>query len=204
MALRMPRAVRSTLLDMDLSTTPAALYCGLRLSREAYANAKAGELGTEEQVIKRRKGLLTSEACARLRRSVDSDYTTARDTVDNAPDHQQTLSHEQLVELASAQAVRGIRELAHSMAGGKSMDSLVVQYFIRRYSATTRPWIPFHCDSAWVTCNVALVDDAAFDGGKLLAVYGWCISLSISLYLSLSLFISISLSFSLVLSISLA
>ena len=43
--------------------------------------------------------------------------------------------------------------------------------FVRRYSTTTRPWIPFHCDSAAVTVNVALSGDGGMEGGRLLAVY---------------------------------
>ena len=44
--------------------------------------------------------------------------------------------------------------------------------FIRRYSADTRPFNPFHQDSSRITVNVALSDDAAHVGGRLLGVYG--------------------------------
>lgn len=44
--------------------------------------------------------------------------------------------------------------------------------FVRRYSAGTRPWIPFHTDAYEVTVNVALGSDDAFGGGALLGVYG--------------------------------
>ena len=42
-----------------------------------------------------------------------------------------------------------------------------VEIFIRRYSSDERPWIPMHCDSARLTCNVALVPDTAFRYPKL-------------------------------------
>ena len=45
-----------------------------------------------------------------------------------------------------------------------------LEMFIRRYTADTRPWIPFHCDRAAVTVNVALADDSAHGGGRLVAV----------------------------------
>ena len=46
------------------------------------------------------------------------------------------------------------------------------QFFVRRYSSETRPWIPFHCDTVSVTLNVALNDDCEFCGGTLLALCG--------------------------------
>ena len=42
-----------------------------------------------------------------------------------------------------------------------------------RYATDTRPWIPFHCDAAEITANVALTDDTdGGGGGQLLAVCG--------------------------------
>ena len=38
-------------------------------------------------------------------------------------------------------------------------DLGVGRVFVRRYAAPTRPWIPFHCDSAAITVNVALASD---------------------------------------------
>ena len=45
------------------------------------------------------------------------------------------------------------------------------QIFVRRYTPDTRPWNPFHVDSARVTLNVALSDEASCDGGELLALH---------------------------------
>ena len=45
------------------------------------------------------------------------------------------------------------------------------EMFVRRYSISTRPWIPFHPDRYEVTCNVALSDDANHSGGRLLGVF---------------------------------
>jgi hypothetical protein len=43
--------------------------------------------------------------------------------------------------------------------------------FIRRYSAETRPWNPFHQDKARITVNVAVSSDAGHGGGRLVGVY---------------------------------
>ena len=45
-----------------------------------------------------------------------------------------------------------------------------VEVFVRRYSRGTRPLMSFHRDACAVTVNVALSDDAAHSGGRLLAV----------------------------------
>jgi hypothetical protein len=45
------------------------------------------------------------------------------------------------------------------------------EIFVRRYAADSRPWNPFHTDSAALTLNLALIDDEAFHGGELLACH---------------------------------
>ena len=42
---------------------------------------------------------------------------------------------------------------------------------MRRYTADSRPWTPFHVDTSRATINVALSDDASHGGGDLLACY---------------------------------
>ena len=42
---------------------------------------------------------------------------------------------------------------------------------MRRYTADTRPWFPFHKDRSEVTVNLALSSDAAHGGGRLIALY---------------------------------
>ena len=41
-----------------------------------------------------------------------------------------------------------------------------VDLFVRRYTRETRPWIAFHHDVSSLTINVALNDDACFEGGR--------------------------------------
>lgn len=47
---------------------------------------------------------------------------------------------------------------------------VVRQCFVRRYTPMTRPWFTFHTDAAALTANIALSDDDAHRGGRLLAL----------------------------------
>eukprot|EP01043_Picozoa_sp_COSAG02_P011379 COSAG02_NODE_418_length_22698_cov_7.471127_7_plen_110_part_00 len=40
------------------------------------------------------------------------------------------------------------------------------------FLSVCRPWIPFHCDSARVTCNVSLCSEKELSGGELLVLTG--------------------------------
>jgi hypothetical protein len=62
-------------------------------------------------------------------------------------------------------------------SGGGGGDAAIAglqlrQAFVRRYSATERPWFSFHTDRAPLTANVALTADDECGGGRLLAVCG--------------------------------
>lgn len=59
---------------------------------------------------------------------------------------------------AAAEARAGVALEAHEI-------------FVRRYTPTTRPWFPFHKDRSELTVNVALSEDAAHGGGRLIAIY---------------------------------
>jgi len=58
---------------------------------------------------------------------------------------------------------------AHAEADGG--ETRIVEIFIRRFSAATRPWIKMHADVAAVTVNVALTSEQDSPGGSLLTVY---------------------------------
>ena len=47
----------------------------------------------------------------------------------------------------------------------------LMECFIRKFSAETRPWIKMHADVAAVTVNVALSDEDDSSRGRLLTVY---------------------------------
>ena len=71
------------------------------------------------------------------------------------------------------------RRAAVQGGGTLPSDLQVAGLFARRYSPDThrdeQPLTSFHFDSAAVTVNVALTDDAALRGGALLGVYGGAI-----------------------------
>lgn len=151
-----PGSVRPNMLLSELQMSPETVRLDAPVLRKPYA--------------------LSPEACATLRNAVDRDRQTKADTVDGAPDEQLNLSRERLEELVGAAAVAALWRLPAELLGGRASsvdtreDSL--QIFVRRYAPNTRPWTPFHVDSARVTINVALSDEGACAGGELLAVHG--------------------------------
>ena len=64
---------------------------------------------------------------------------------------------------------RGTRLAAHSLESVPK-DWGRVGIFVRRYSASTRPWMPFHCDGNAFTANVALSGASEHEGGTLLCL----------------------------------
>ena len=186
-AVQMPSALRKLLVDgVSADTvTPAAIFRALKLSPQLYRAARIGMEGAPSEMVHTATGVLTPAVCASLRAAVDADRTTGRDTVDGAPDHQLNLTPDALEALVGAdtmhtlatlmdehqhQAHRERRTTEATLAAKATLWSSV-RIFVRRYSEESRPWIPFHCDAALVTCNVALVSDSTFTGGKLVAVY---------------------------------
>ena len=64
----------------------------------------------------------------------------------------------------------GAGDAQDGVQDGAASPCTPTEIFVRRYSCTTRPWVPFHCDRAACTLNVALSNDAAHEGGRLLAL----------------------------------
>ena len=179
-AARMPNAARRLLLEgIDPSRVPPAeLLDELHLDDDVRAAAGRG-LSSSSSVLSR-PAVLPPHACARLRAAVDAERQELCDSVDGAPNHQLNLDAARLDELigdAAASAALWALTSEHAAIDAELNASDVsaargVEIFVRRYSAGTRPWNPFHTDSSALTINVALVDDSAFTGGKLLACYG--------------------------------
>ncbi|CAK0812597.1 unnamed protein product, partial [Prorocentrum cordatum] len=172
-AARMPPLVRRLLVDgaAPSGVSAEALLDELRLSEDALRSARAGLCCTAGEALLRRPGALCAEACATLRGLVDAERQTKCDTVDGAPDHQLNLSKQQLEAHVGAAALAGLWGLAEEFGGPGRTDGMEVGLFVRRYTADSRPWNPFHVDSAELTVNVALVGDDQFTGGALLACY---------------------------------
>ena len=72
-----------------------------------------------------------------------------------------------------ATAGRAPRPAGDALGRTAPPSRLSAQYiFARRYSSQSRPWFPLHPDSAAITVNVALSDDAGHRGGRLVGLYG--------------------------------
>jgi predicted 2-oxoglutarate/Fe(II)-dependent dioxygenase YbiX len=141
---------------------------------------------------------LDSAACAALRAAVDRECCTAADSVDGQPDFQLNMTRTQLEQVVGADAVGRLWRTAiaslrrfrgsctqHGAASVRAADETsgdckaaateeslpeAHEIFVRRYTATTRPWFPFHKDRSELTINVALSDDAEHGGGRLIAL----------------------------------
>jgi hypothetical protein len=163
-AARMPPVSRRLLLEHvdPQRESPEALLDELKLSSDFVSL---------DAPILRRASALSPEACAALRKLVDNERNDTMDTVDGAPTHQINLSHESLAALVGAATLESLLRLpAELLGGGAPVDTREAKAFVRRYSPDTRPWNPFHVDSYRVTINVALSDEAACVGGRLLAL----------------------------------
>lgn len=174
-AQRMPPLTRRLLLRGEASSSidPEALLEELALPAEVSAAARRG-LASSKTVLTRR-GELPSNNCAALRAAVDAEHQEKCDSVDGAPDHQLNVSRDGLEALVGADAVAALWRLPAEFAASQgdapmaaALEDADAQIFIRRYAPEGRPWNPFHTDSALVTVNVALSDDAQCDGGRLL------------------------------------
>jgi len=164
-AQRMPLVSRRLLLEgvSPSDVRPEELLADLHLDEPTAAAARRG-LDSASAVV-RVPGLLPPAACARLRAAVDAERQQKCDSVDGAPDHQLNLSPARLEQLIGSEAAEALWQLA----GAGARDD--AELFVRRYTADSRPWTPFHVDTSRATINVALSDDASHGGGDLLACY---------------------------------
>lgn len=164
-AQRMPPLSRRLLLEHgDVQSVPAeALLHELGMPSDTVSLAAP---------VLSKAHLLSPEACATLREVVDREQSERVDTVDGAGDFQVNVSHERLAELIGVAAVETIWALPRKLQEGAVFQPNDAKAFIRRYAADTRPWNPWHVDSASVTVNVGLTSDAAScEGGVLLALH---------------------------------
>ena len=183
--------VRSLLVDnVDPQTIPAAeLLRALRQDGSAHDWASRE---TEGRSVRNVPQALLPHECAVLRAAVDAANMNLIDSVDGLLEHQLNLDVDEFTALLGEDAVARLRALALSvhddmglsvpdtaasraaaLAAGVCAAPFADQpheMFVRRYSAQTRPWLRFHCDRSLLTMNIALSDDAAHDGGRLLAI----------------------------------
>ena len=143
---------------------------------------------TKEKAVLEEQGVLDAGACEALIREVDARASLRNGTTDTMPEHTLHIeTREGLEALIGKEQVDALWELpirykrqsasetaaAATGPGGAPLPR-IIEIFIRRFSARTRPWIKMHADVASVTVNVALTDDgvgADDASGRLLAVY---------------------------------
>jgi hypothetical protein len=98
----------------------------------------------------------------------------SRDNVDGLPDFQVNLDRRGIADLLHAPDV--VDRIDRLCSGGDGQQQPKewerVGMFVRRYSATTRPWMPFHCDGNAYTANIALSVSSDHEGGTLLCLVG--------------------------------
>lgn len=165
-----------------------------------YMAARAALHAEEPAALLRVARVLDAAACARLRAAVDANGTASVDSVDRlrehvlyvrAPELRQMLGDAALDALLALprRFLQGTRpppppqtkEGTHRSKRGRvprpppGSQHALFDCFLRRYSAAAdgdQLLTSFHMDTADVTVNVALTDDAQIEGGVLLGVYG--------------------------------
>ena len=190
-AARMSALVRTLLLDdAEPSAIDAhSLLEALQQDGSVHDLASKRCLGVELV-----EGALGADACTALRAAVDAASFDITDTVDDQLEFQLSLTSTELGSLIGeaalaalhGHAARGHRQMVapHAAAAAAAVPNWAAlgfappplelgpphDIFVRRYSASTRPWLPFHFDASALTLNVALADDDAHRGGVLLAI----------------------------------
>ena len=153
--------------DWEL-TNPRALLRALRLDEETHKQAMRGLRLPAHAAIAKRSKVLTASQCAALRAVAEARASSKRDTVDGLPDRQVNLD---VAELESIIGAAARDKLWRTIGRHYKYD---VECFLRAYApGTQRTDIPFHCDAAHVTANVALCDDGelyAVAGGQLVRI----------------------------------
>ena len=153
--------------DWEL-TNPRALLRALRLDEETHKQAMRGLRLPAHAAIAKRSKVLTAQECAALRAVAEARASSKRDTVDGLPDRQVNLD---VAELESIIGAAARDKLWRTIGRHYKYD---VECFLRAYApGTERTDIPFHCDAAHVTANVALCDDGelyAVAGGQLVRI----------------------------------
>ena len=173
LAAAFPPAVRRLLVDGDSSVPLQTLLAELDIDPDQHL------LGGNTARVLRVPDALDSSACAILRDAVDATRSTSIDSVDGGAEHQRRLSAADLAALVGSAKAERLLALPILFSGAaddsaSSADGAVpppTDIFVRRYTAEERPWNPFHHDAAAVTINVALNDDGAHGGGRLVALF---------------------------------
>eukprot|EP00667_Euglena_gracilis_P018419 EG_transcript_19561 len=127
-------------------------------------------------------GVLSTEACAKLRHFADSALRIhTLDSVDGLPEYQVELAEKDLLGLVGEAAVGRLRALPYALADFSGAEHNAgpaprrwagpMHAFVRKYGPGLRPHLGFHTDCAAATANVALCRPDTHVGGELLVVH---------------------------------
>jgi hypothetical protein len=99
----------------------------------------------------------------------------SRDNVDSLPDFQVNIGTKDLDRLLRGKSTGSasvMNTLLKSWEQGRGYSFRKIGVFVRRYSKSTRPWMPFHIDGNTYTANIALSTPFAHKGGQLVCLVG--------------------------------
>lgn len=120
--------------------------------------------------------VLSCEQCRILRDFADKHLiAVVADSVDDLPEYQLNVTAQMLTGLLGEDVAECLLRLPEYLGApaAPSPDRLYrhVDAFIRVYAINMRQFIPFHHDTCDFTVNVALNDDAEYQGGDLLVLF---------------------------------
>ena len=191
LADRMPPLVHGLLYD---NRDPDEVDAGELLQALHQDNTAHDWASRLSESIRSVDATLNAAQCAILRNAIDSAAASMLiDSVDGLLEHQLNLTREDFKALLGKEAVDQLHALAvESHAKFTSVGSMAAaaaasaareagirapllpdaphEIFVRRYCPETRPWFGFHTDRSSLTLNIALSDDSAHVGGRLVAI----------------------------------
>ncbi|CAE7366465.1 ANK3, partial [Symbiodinium sp. KB8] len=155
--------------------SPGALIRELaRVRRSATFDRRVRSLLVDsDAAVLQKAAVLPAEACQTLCQEVDQKASLRGGRTDSMPEFTLHLSRGELEGLIGKGLVASLfaTAAAYRKERGLLGPDKEMEIFLRKYSASTRPWIKMHADIATVTANVALSDEEGV-GGQLLGFVG--------------------------------
>ena len=160
---RMARPLRRLLVEgvQPNSVRAAAVLHALNLPMDQFRCARRALEAAAGNVILSMPSLLAKQACAALRSAVDEGALTNPDSVDGLADHQIDITTiDALCSLVGPDGLEALRSLPSVFAQDPSRQAMLGEAlnpersrvfdistaFVRRYTASGRPWFLFHSD----------------------------------------------------------
>lgn len=167
----MPSIVERALINQDADVDPYQLLSRLDISTKDRLMA---EQALEQTDAVATVPVLTAAQCAKLRNLIHNKIQNdGIDNVDGCPDWQVNIHESKLQKILGKKTFEKLTQIPTMLnpqqVSHKHYSRIGV--FIRMYSTSKRPWMPFHSDGNDFTLNVALNSDTDFTGGRLMALH---------------------------------